>query len=287
MWNQTSQYSRKRIILTPMIDVLFIILIFFMLVSSFNLDRGISIQSFSELGSSINSKVIAVIDIGKDKRLINGLEVKIDNLADDLINLGTKKDIQILTELNCCIVFFISPKKINKNIPFIKENFADREILICREISKFYEEYLRFSINELNLFSKPPKGELTVVISEKKIDKINSHLLSESDKSNINKMINKLSVKEITSLISQNSKVSKKEIYDYCTKISEALGLDGLHDIDLMTGDDGTVCVLEVNPRPSGSVVASHKAGFPIMLASIAKLIDKTYVMPSRPTIMI
>ena len=95
MWNQTSQYSRKRIILTPMIDVLFIILIFFMLVSSFNLDRGIKIQSFSELGSSMNSKVIAVIDIGKDKRLINGLEVKIDNLADELINLGTKKDVQI------------------------------------------------------------------------------------------------------------------------------------------------------------------------------------------------
>ena len=95
MWNQTSQYSRKRIIITPMIDVLFIILIFFMLVSSFNLDRGIKVQSFSELGSSMNSKVIAVIDIGKDKRLINGLEVKIDNLADELINLGTKKDIQI------------------------------------------------------------------------------------------------------------------------------------------------------------------------------------------------
>ena len=95
MWNQTSQYSRKRIILTPMIDVLFIILIFFMLVSSFNLDRGISIQSFSELGSSINSKTIAIIDIEKDKRSINGLEVKIDNLADELINLGTKKDIQI------------------------------------------------------------------------------------------------------------------------------------------------------------------------------------------------
>ena len=95
MWNQTSQYSRKRIILTPMIDVLFIILIFFMLVSNFNLDRGIRIQSFSELGSSINSKTIAVIDIEKDKRSINGLEVKIDNLADELINLGTKKDIQI------------------------------------------------------------------------------------------------------------------------------------------------------------------------------------------------
>ena len=134
-------------------------------------------------------------------------------------NKDIKKDIKILTELNCCVVFFISPKKINKIIPFIKENFIDREILICREISKFYEEYLRFSVNELDLFSKVPKGELTVVISEKKIGKFKSHFLSESDKSIINKMINKLSVKEITNLISQNSKVSKKEIYNYCLKL--------------------------------------------------------------------
>ena len=78
-----------------------------------------------------------------------------------------------------------------------------------------------------------------------------------------------------------------EKIYDYCIKISEVLGLDGLHDIDLMTDLDGCVCVLEVNPRPSGSVVAAHKAGFPIMLASIAQLINKTYVMPNRPIIMI
>ncbi len=134
-------------------------------------------------------------------------------------NKDLKKDIEILNELNCCIVFFISPKKINKIIPFLKENFIDREILICREISKFYEEYLRFHVNELNLFSKAPKGELTIVISEKKNDKLKSHLLSESDKSNINKMIHKLSIKEITSLISQSSKVSKKEIYNYCLKL--------------------------------------------------------------------
>ena len=32
-------------------------------------------------------------------------------------------------------------------------------------------------------------------------------------------MINKLSTKEITDLISQNSEISKKEIYDYCLKL--------------------------------------------------------------------
>ncbi len=35
----------------------------------------------------------------------------------------------------------------------------------------------------------------------------------------VEEMINRLSIKEITDLISQNSKVSKKEIYDYCLKL--------------------------------------------------------------------
>ena len=68
-------------------------------------------------------------------------------------------------------------------------------------------------------FIKEPKGELTVVISEKKIDKSTSQALSESDKSIIKKMMNKLSVKEITNFINQNRDVSKKEIYNYCLKL--------------------------------------------------------------------
>ena len=46
--------------------------------------------------------------------------------------------------------------------------------------------------------------------------------MKESDKTIIDKMINKLSVKEIVNLISQNNKVSKKQIYNYClTKKNE------------------------------------------------------------------
>ena len=60
---------------------------------------------------------------------------------------------------------------------------------------------------------------MTVVISEKKNDINNSKNLSESDMNIINKMINKLTIKEITDLISQNSKVSKKNIYRYCLKL--------------------------------------------------------------------
>ncbi len=128
-------------------------------------------------------------------------------------------DLEILSKIDSSLVFFVSAKKLNKKIPFIKKNFQGRKILICREISKFYEEYMRLQVDELVEFNTDLKGELTIVISEKKIDKKNSQILSESDKRNIKKMINKLSIKEISNLFSQKNKISKKTIYDYCLKL--------------------------------------------------------------------
>ena len=129
------------------------------------------------------------------------------------------EDLNILTNLDCSLVFFISPKKIKKIIPFLKEKFIGREIVICREISKYYEEFIRSEINDLSKLDTNIKGEITLVISEKK--KVNkfSHLLSESDKRNISKLINKLSIKEIIKLINKENKISKKLIYDYCLKL--------------------------------------------------------------------
>ena len=134
-------------------------------------------------------------------------------------NKDLKEDLKILSNLNCSIVFFISSKKINKVIIFIKNFFSDRKILICREISKLYEEHIRTNVNQLELFDKLPKGELTIVLSEKDVKKNIYKNLDESDKKNIKKMIKNLSIKDITDLISQHKNVSKKEIYNYCLKL--------------------------------------------------------------------
>ena len=116
-------------------------------------------------------------------------------------------------------VFFISAKKVNKIIPDLKKNFSGRKIIFCREISKIYEEFIRKNVDDLEIFEKEPKGELTIVISEKKISKNNSQELSESDMNIIKKLINKLTIKEITDIISHNNEISKKKIYDYCLKL--------------------------------------------------------------------
>ena len=129
------------------------------------------------------------------------------------------KELKKLADFKDTLVFFISPKKVNKIIPEIKKNFNGRKIVFCREITKFYEEFIRMDVDQLEIFSKELKGEITIVISEKKNDKKSSQNLSESDISLIKKMINKLAIKEITNLVSSNSNVPKKKIYNYCLKL--------------------------------------------------------------------
>jgi len=127
-----------------------------------------------------------------------------------------KNDLKNLSSLNSSIVFFISSKKIKKILPELMENFSGRKILICREMTKYFEEFIRTDINQLEDINLDLKGELTIVISEKKIIKKSSQKLSESDKMIINKMIKKISIKEIINLINKDQKYSKKEIYNYC-----------------------------------------------------------------------
>ena len=121
--------------------------------------------------------------------------------------------------MDSSIIFFVSPRKINKILPYLKKNFSGRKILICREMTKYYEEYIRTDIDDIEKLNFELKGELTIVISDIKLDKKNSQNLSESDKRLIKEMIKKLSTKEIINFLSQNKKISKKEVYNYCIKI--------------------------------------------------------------------
>ena len=130
-----------------------------------------------------------------------------------------KEDLKSLSLLNSSIVFFIPPNKFKKIVPYLKKNFPDRKILICREMTKYFEEYIRTEVNIVDKVKFELRGELTIVISENLIEKKTSQSLSESDKNTISEMIKKFTIKEITNLIHKNSKVSKKEVYNYCLKL--------------------------------------------------------------------
>ena len=70
----------------------------------------------------------------------------------DKIN-SVSKEFQYLSQINSSLFFFISSKKIKKIIDIIKNFFEGRKIIICKEITKFYEEYFRSEVKDLKPFN--------------------------------------------------------------------------------------------------------------------------------------
>ena len=129
-----------------------------------------------------------------------------------------KNDFEALSRLNFTIVIFISAKKFKKKSHSLKKYFPDRKLLICKELTKMYEQHFRINVSEISNFNNELKGEITLVISQK-IETESENYLSDMDKKKIRKLIKNLSIKDIVSEIKKNKDISRKEIYNYCLKI--------------------------------------------------------------------
>ncbi len=129
-----------------------------------------------------------------------------------------KKDLEILSKLNLTLVFFISAKKFKKNSIYLEKYFSDRKILICKELTKMYEQHFRLNISKINEFDTELRGEITLVISQK-FQNESENKLNDQNKKKIKKLMKKLSIKDIVTEIKKNKDIAKKEIYNYCLQV--------------------------------------------------------------------
>ena len=72
-----------------------------------------------------------------------------------------------LQNLDYSIVFFIPASKINFYITEFKKYFFDRKIVIAKEMTKIYEEFIRDNVVTIQNSQKNLKGEITVILSKK------------------------------------------------------------------------------------------------------------------------
>ena len=178
----------------------------------------------SILINEIIKKKINIFSIPGPSSVISA--VSISGFSDKFIFYGffpeklkdIKKDLEILSKLNLTIVFFISAKKFKKNSIYLEKYFSDRKLLVCKELTKMYEEHFRLEVSDLKNFKVDLKGEITIVLSEKLKDESKT-FLKDKDKLIIRKLMKKLSIKDIVREIKKNKDISKKEIYTYCLEI--------------------------------------------------------------------
>ena len=61
------------------------------------------------------------------------------------------KDIEFLSKLDSSLIFFTSSNKLENFIDLFIKFFEDREILICKEITKMYEQFFRLDVKDLKM----------------------------------------------------------------------------------------------------------------------------------------
>ncbi|MGL5915454.1 MAG: 16S rRNA (cytidine(1402)-2'-O)-methyltransferase [Culicoidibacterales bacterium] len=75
-----------------------------------------------------------------------------------------KKQIAQLADLTDTIVFYESPHRIKETLQFMLEGFGDRRVVLARELTKKFEEFLRGSISEVIDVCEGLKGEMVVIV---------------------------------------------------------------------------------------------------------------------------
>jgi len=74
--------------------------------------------------------------------------------------------LQEAAEQSATVVFYESPYRIIRTLREMREHFGNRRVTIARELTKFYEEVIRGSLDEVitQLTNRPIKGEFTIII---------------------------------------------------------------------------------------------------------------------------
>ena len=82
------------------------------------------------------------------------------------IKKGRQTLLKSLVSEDKTIVIYEAPHRIMKTLGDLKEYLGDRDISVCREITKIYEETIRCKISEAieHFTKKAPRGEFVLVI---------------------------------------------------------------------------------------------------------------------------
>jgi len=79
---------------------------------------------------------------------------------------GFKNYLEKIKNLDVTIIIYESPKRLEKNLKIIYEILGNCKVVIAREISKIYEEYIRGELKDIinQLKNKKLKGEITLIL---------------------------------------------------------------------------------------------------------------------------
>ena len=141
-------------------------------------------------------------------------------------NKEKKEFVESLKDRRETIIFYESPYRVIDTLTFLKENFGNRNIAVCRELTKLHEEIYRGSLEEAICYFNDniPKGEFVLVLQGKSLEEIRNENVAKwedmSIKDHIIYFINQgMSKKDAIKQVSKDRELPKSEVYKHSIEI--------------------------------------------------------------------
>lgn len=124
-----------------------------------------------------------------------------------------KKELEALKNYKETIVYYESPHRINKTLLIMLDILGNRNIALCREITKKHEEIIRGTIEEVLTTVDTIKGEMVIVVegsSSVEEDVVYEQTIAQ----HVNEYVEKgMSSKDAIKEVAKIRKLNKNEVY--------------------------------------------------------------------------
>lgn len=136
---------------------------------------------------------------------------------------------KLITELKDrkeTLIFYEAPHRLKDTLNFLHQTLGNRQISICRELTKLHEEILRMNLRDAIEYyeSNSPRGEYVLVLAGKSEDEIAKEEKALWENMTIEEHIlsymeNGMSKKEAVKMVAKDRGVAKSEIYIYAINL--------------------------------------------------------------------
>ena len=179
------------------------------LVSKAAIDAGFNVISLPGANAALTALVAS--GIASEKFIFYGfLNHKVSQ---------KEKELKALIDFPYTLIFYEAPHRIKETLEVILKVFGNREIVVARELTKKYEEYVRGLVEDIIKANHEFKGEIVIVVNgavikEKQMEllklEINQHYQYYLDQG--------YESKEAMKLVAKDRRLSKSEIYKQIIK---------------------------------------------------------------------
>lgn len=122
------------------------------------------------------------------------------------------------------MIFYEAPHKLLRTLKDMYDKFGDREISICRELTKLYEEVIRTSFSRAIEFynENTPRGEFVLVISGKQADTNDAGMSFDDAYHLVDELVaDGIKLSDACKQISQKSGHRKGDLYKHYTQMKK------------------------------------------------------------------